>query len=287
MHVTSFDNAGRFSDHVTPMLLRREAENNLVLGLVSQLVAGTQPAESLMCSIDDRNGQPVAAAVMTPTHPLVLTGAPAEAAPLLTVHLQNMRLAPPAASGPDETVAAFADCWCAATGVKQRLGSMLGGFVLTKVIPPSRPAPGHFREAMSDDVELLVTWANDFFVETDHVGIDDPREVVSTRIKEGRLFVWCDDGDRPVCMGGWAGKTPNGVRVNFVYTPPHNRRRGHASACVAALSQALLDGGAKFCFLYTNLASPTPNKIYQQMGYRHIGNFRDVRFESPDPSGDS
>ena len=42
-------------------------------------------------------------------------------------------------------------------------------------------------------------------------------------------------------MAASAGKTPNGVRVNNVYTPPPLRGRGYASACVAHLSQELLD----------------------------------------------
>jgi predicted GNAT family acetyltransferase len=226
---------------------------------------------------------------MTPTHPLVVTRAPGDVTRLLVAHLRDAELPPPAVTGPDETVAAFADAWCAATRATQRLGSMLGGFELTKVIPPPRRAAGHFREARDEDVERLVAWATNFFVETDHVGIDDPREVVTTRIREGRLFLWCDGSadDRPLCMGGWAGKTPNGVRVNFVYTPPEYRNRGYATACVAALSQALLDTGSKFCFLFTNLANATANRIYQRMGYRHIGNFRDVRFEPAAGPGDS
>jgi len=55
-----------------------------------------------------------------------------------------------------------------------------------------------------------------------------------------------------------------------VYTPPAYRRRGYASACGAALSQLILDAGRRFCFLYTDLANPTSNQIYQQIGYEHV-----------------
>jgi predicted GNAT family acetyltransferase len=39
---------------------------------------------------------------------------------------------------------------------------------------------------------------------------------------------------------------------------------------VAAVSQAQLDAGLRFCFLYTDLANPTSNKIYQAIGYRPV-----------------
>ena len=71
-------------------------------------------------------------------------------------------------------------------------------------------------------------------------------------------------------MAGCTGWTPRGVRINAVYTPPQSRRRGYASACVAALSQLLLGAGRQFCFLFTDLANPTSNRIYQQIGYRAV-----------------
>ena len=73
-----------------------------------------------------------------------------------------------------------------------------------------------------------------------------------------------------VSMAGFAGPTPNGIRVAWVYTPPDNRGKGFAGACVAALSQKLLDEGRKFCFLYTDLANPISNHVYQRIGYEPV-----------------
>jgi predicted GNAT family acetyltransferase len=60
------------------------------------------------------------------------------------------------------------------------------------------------------------------------------------------------------------------VRVNYVYTPPELRGRGYASACVASLTEQLLDEGHALCCLYTDLSNPTSNKIYQASGYRPV-----------------
>lgn len=82
----------------------------------------------------------------------------------------------------------------------------------------------------------------------------------------------------PVSMAGTSGPTPNGIRVNLVYTPPEHRRQGYASSCVAALSQALLNQGRKYCFLLTDLANPTSNHIYQTIGYRSRGDVTEYCF---------
>ena len=62
----------------------------------------------------------------------------------------------------------------------------------------------------------------------------------------------------------------NGIAIGGVYTPPESRGHGYASACVAALSQRQLDAGRAFCALYTDLANPTSNSIYQKIGYRPV-----------------
>ena len=95
-------------------------------------------------------------------------------------------------------------------------------------------------------------------------------------IAEGSLFLW-EDRD-PVSMAAGMAETPNGIRVGYVYTPPEARRRGYASACVAALSQHYLDQGRRFCFLYTDLANPTSNAIYQRMGYYPVSDIDDYNF---------
>jgi uncharacterized protein len=66
----------------------------------------------------------------------------------------------------------------------------------------------------------------------------------------------------------------------MVYTPPEHRRKGYASACVATLSQTLLNQGYKYCFLFTDLANPTSNHIYEAIGYQSVGDLSDYSFEN-------
>jgi uncharacterized protein len=96
-------------------------------------------------------------------------------------------------------------------------------------------------------------------------------------------FLLWEDGGETVSLAGWGGPTPNGIRIGPVYTPPELRGRGYATALTAELSQRLLDGGLfeggrRFCFLYTDLANPTSNAIYERIGYRRVCESAEIVF---------
>ena len=90
--------------------------------------------------------------------------------------------------------------------------------------------------------------------------------------------VW--DNGQPVAMAAKVRPTRNGMTISLVYTPPEQRRHGYATACVAALSQQLLDEGWQFCTLFTDLANPTSNSIYQKIGYQPVADFNDYLFDT-------
>jgi uncharacterized protein len=81
-----------------------------------------------------------------------------------------------------------------------------------------------------------------------------------------------------VAMACNVGTTERVARVGYVYTPPALRGRGYASACTAALTQRLIEEG-RTCFLFTDLANPTSNKIYQAIGYHPVCDFEEWRFD--------
>jgi hypothetical protein len=83
-----------------------------------------------------------------------------------------------------------------------------------------------------------------------------------------------------VSVVGAGGETPNGIRIGPVYTPPEVRNRGYASALTAAASADQLARGRRFCFLFTDLANPTSNKIYQAIGYEPVCDMDQYRFDA-------
>ena len=101
---------------------------------------------------------------------------------------------------------------------------------------------------------------------------------MATKIADRLLYLW-DVGGVPVSLAGGTRPGVHCISVGPVYTPPEHRCRGYASACVAALSQHLLDAGWEFCTLFTDLANPTSNSIYQKIGYRPVCDFNEYLFE--------
>ncbi len=58
------------------------------------------------------------------------------------------------------------------------------------------------------------------------------------------------------------------VRAGPVHTPPELRRRGYAGAATVTVSHAVLNAGVQDVVLYTDLAKPASNALYQRVGYR-------------------
>jgi predicted GNAT family acetyltransferase len=78
-------------------------------------------------------------------------------------------------------------------------------------------------------------------------------------------------------MCGYGSPTPNGIRIGPVYTPPERRGRGYAGAVTAAVSRRQLERG-RFCFLYTDAANATAERIYARLGYARVAESRQYAF---------
>jgi hypothetical protein len=163
-----------------------------------------------------------------------------------------------------------------------RLVYRQGIYALERVLPVSG-VPGRMRPATQDDRPLLLEWSRAFAVEALHESPSDEERVirgVDHRLSSPRagLVLWDDGG--PVSLAGFGGRTPNGIRIGPVYTPPERRARGYASALVAELSSELLSGGNRFCFLYTDLSNPAANRIYRRIGYEWVCESAEIAFEA-------
>lgn len=284
MRVTTFADGPAFQRVSREFLAAREAENNLLIGLTAQLVEqpdsfGSSP---YLAMVNDGAGAAALAALRTPPHNLVVSGATDPAAlAALAADVQRRWASLPGVLAPSATARAFADLWLRATGegpVAERAERI---YELTAVIPP-RPVPGGLVLATAAHRDLLVDWMDRFNLEA--LGQSDRGRAalgVDRRLTGGTasLYLWIDG--EPVCLAGSAGPTPTGIRVGPVYTPPDRRRRGYASACVAALSQALLDSGRQRCFLFTDLANPTSNSIYQALGYTPVCDMAEIELGWP------
>ena len=156
-----------------------------------------------------------------------------------------------------------------------------GVYVLTEVNDVD-PAPGESRLATLDDVDLIVEWVMAFQAEA--LGEVDPEgigRVVRTRVagdNRSAGFMIYEDAGEIVSISGHSGPTGSGIKIAPVYTPSEKRGKGYATNLVADHSRWLLEHGYESCFLYTDMANPTSNSIYQRIGYRKVGEAAQYEF---------
>jgi predicted GNAT family acetyltransferase len=280
MELKTFADVDGFMSIASPFLEAREAEHNLIFGISSYV--RDQPnafGEGAPYFASILAGERVvAAALRTPPHNLVLSEIddPGAIDVLVADRLEDDL---PGVLGPVDHARAFAERWAAAAGRSWRHHLSERIFRLEAVIPPP-PVMGRLRIATPDDRPLVAAWMRAFSAEA--LGEDDPEtsEAQTERWLDGRgrtLYLW--DDVETVSLCGVGGVTPHGIRIGPVYTPPAARRRGYASALVAEASQLQLDAGRRFCFLFTDLANPTSNHIYQAIGYEPVRDVDEYRFE--------
>lgn len=282
LELSTYAAAAGFLDHTGALFRSDEVRHGLIYGIAERLRRTPEvfPAPPYLATVED-DGQLAAAALMTPPHNLLVvanTDTPARAFALIAQNLRAAGWPVPGVNGVSAAAHSFADVWRELTGETATVRMGLRVFELRQVQPPSN-VPGAMRPAGDADLELVLSWFRDFQVEAN---VNDPPpqvEHILRRIQERGIYLWDDGG--PVSLAGKGRQTAHGVSIGPVFTPVALRGRGYASACVAALSQLILDEGWAFCTLFTDLANPTSNKIYQQVGYRPVCDFNEIRFTAP------
>jgi predicted GNAT family acetyltransferase len=271
LKIKFFSDAGEFLERVQPFLLRREAEHCLILGLLDGLRSGEQwgAAPPLMALVEDR-AEVAAVALMTPPHNLILSWTADDSAiEAIAEELHAKGLAIPGVNSSAEIARKFALVWSQLSGRSFRIQRAQRIYQLSRVINQARAA-GRLRGPDEADDGLVGRWRAAFSIDVEGMDREEAEKNAALPMPKSRSLVLWDVGGAAVSMAGFSGRTPNGIRVGPVYTPPENRGKGFAGACVAALSQKLLDEGRKFCFLYTDLANPTSNHLYQKIGYEPV-----------------
>jgi GNAT superfamily N-acetyltransferase len=279
MNLTRYTDVETYAAKAEPYLMRNEAAHSLPLGIIGTLRLdpnrfGEPP---YLTTVEDA-GAVVAVTIRTPPFNLIVSliepeAAAAEALALVARDAQAAYGSLPGVIGPVPFSLLFAGEWHRQTGHPYTPGMKERAFALDTVIPVTG-VPGGMRRATPDDKDLLTQWVHAFAEEAlggNETGRDADRWAErALAAPERGIYIWEADHGEPVSLVGYGGPTPHGMRIGPVYTPPEHRGRGYASALTAAVSQLLLEGGRRFVFLFTDLANPTSNKIYQQIGYRPV-----------------
>jgi uncharacterized protein len=278
MRCELFSDATRFLGVALPFLARREAENTVLLG--AALRTQRKPRDVVMAVV--RDGEVVRlAATMTPPHALVVSAGDPGAIPHLVEALRRAGVTPPGVSGLEPMAERFAASWRGGegAGAEPEMRAIL--YRSNRITMPENVS-GELHRATAGDCDWLAEWQRRF---TEQAGLSaaeraaDMRAVMAGRIARGEMYLWVVGG-RPVATVAFVPTTPAGDagRINAVFTLEEERGKGYASACVAALSQRLLDQGWRYCLIFADRGNAITNRIYSRLGYREIAAFATIGF---------
>jgi RimJ/RimL family protein N-acetyltransferase len=239
-----------------------------------EAVAVGQPpgpaARPLLGWWSDPAGAVAGAFMHTPPFPVVLTAVAREAAAELAALTMAARPLGGVNAYP-EVAAAFADGWRHRnSGGRVDVHRRQRLYRLAELVWPDPAPEGTARLACDLDVPLTAEWFAAFADEVGDMGRgEDQSAAAREKISHGGVTVW-EAGAEPVSIACNTLPVTGMVRIGPVYTPPELRGHGYASAATAALSRRLLQAGAEEVVLYTDLANPVSNSIYQRIGYRPV-----------------
>ena len=228
-------------------------------------------------------GKPVAAAMNVSERRMLLSVCEQPAAKFMGESLGKRGLKIHAVLGPEAASESFAfgfasDSVSTKLSPKQKLLQLI---LHARDLNPSseQTSPtGLWRVARKKDQRLIYTWTRQFVEECQHD--ESPREseeLVHRYLSNRQLFLW-EDNIGPVAMAGFSGLTPNGARINMVYTEQRARSRGYAGALVSAVNRRLLaHGERKFCFLFVDSLNQPAIRAYRRIGFQQFGTFSDLR----------
>lgn len=288
--LTWYPDAAAFLEQVQPFLLQNEAVNSLLLGvarLLGRRGVSRRHAPPLLASVSTGDAIDLAVVMTPPRKMLVSSHRPVKLSAVSTLveELLDSAYHVPGVLGPAPWADAMRESWAGATGRSTRPGIRQRLFRLERVELSNRRADGRLAAATEADMELLTEWIGAFQAEALP---NEPADAESTRliaeriVSDGDLFLWrteTEGQDRIVSMAARSRPLEKGISVNLVFTPVEYRGRGYATACVASLSQKLLDDGWSFCTLFTDLSNPVSNHIYERIGYKPITDFNEYWFD--------
>ncbi|MEU0074549.1 GNAT family N-acetyltransferase [Streptomyces sp. NPDC006332] len=265
----------RFLDRAGDFLRSRPAAHTVMLSVteaVRRRGPGAYGDEPPVYGTLERDGVVRAAYLQTPPYPLQVTALTTEGADSLAAHLAGLGHLVPGVGGERETAAAFATAWQDRTGATVSLRERQRLYRLDTLTVPEPAPAGRARIATASDQPQLAKWYDEFMEAVGEPGID-AGSWADARIAYGGATFWETPDGTPVAMAGVTPRIAGQVRVAPVYTPAELRGQGYAGAVTAEVSRAARDAGADEVLLFTDLANPTSNALYQRIGYRPVSDF--------------
>lgn len=180
-------------------------------------------------------------------------------------------------SGKPEFVKIFAEQYSKILGVSNKLSLSMESYQCQKIIKP-KGVQGKLIKAQLSNMDIVAKFWVSFVFDCFGINVVEEKQipVVESMIKSGNLYLW--EVDKKICgMVNIAHKSERYARINNVYTPPAERKRGYASAMVAELSSGLIKEGLAL-MLYADIKNSNSNKVYKTIGFIESGRIDNIVF---------
>ncbi len=277
-----------FYQDVYPLLMLHETQNliplgNLIIGYEGKDQTGWRnPAHWFMATV--KSGTTIhLVALMTPPHNLTLYATGNHIHPQ-AVHCLIQGLTSTSIPGilAEKTLAEyFSKAYTSFTGKNATIAMKQRIYELTHV-SPTIETMGKVRLLEEKDLSFFPYWLEAFHTASTYgttiMPIPQEKEPYLYHVATKKMYILEDKGV-PVSMAGYTREMENATSVSKVYTPPYYRQKGYATSLVAQISQLALEKRFVKCVLYTDLANPTSNSIYQKIGYQPVCDSLQIHFQ--------
>jgi len=250
------------------LMARDPVGHNVVATKLADAIRYDEPGRYWIGLLD---GVPAALAVQQPTGTsLAVAPMPAELIAAVADAVDQGNVALPGVFGSAETASRFAELWAGRRRIAAVATAEERLYEVRDLRFPDGVA-GALRRAAEADRELLLSFLPQFEAGARWAASNPAAVFVTRRLAAGDVWIWDDDG--PVSMAARTQAVNGVARIQAVNTPPERRRRGYASAGVAALSASVLAQGLR-CVLYANVNNLAATSVYERLGYRAVSDVR-------------
>jgi predicted GNAT family acetyltransferase len=272
LKIDFFKSAIEFVNACEEFLLEYESFYNLKLGL-SKAIKENMLVTSDPLFIGVYNGQTLTGCAVRTNidRPLAISKLPLNAISLLVKNLFDSNINLIGVVGELNTATVFKDCWSKFSRKESKIIMHLGVYENSSVLIPS----GNLKFIIGTENEknIILNFIKEFMLECfpETIHKDEDNEMLFSRlVKNKSLFLLQDSEGIIVAMAANTRGSKNGGCISLVYTPKKNRGKGYGSLVTVLVTEKILNE-KRFACLFTDLANPTSNSIYQKIGYKKIG----------------
>lgn len=279
--IRKYNSIDTFFDDCKALLMKKECENNVILGMCNSfLTKSFDPEKIMLIAATGKHGNIISCALVTPNKTSLATFIKQIdiAVQPLANYFNHNQINLKGVSGEIDVIHSFIE-------VYQKPITKLTTLLLHKMENLQKIEIVQNTEltlATAQDIPILIKWLKNFQIDAGLLPSKPEEElkaIIEDLIKKKVLYkLVVSEDQQPVSMLAIVRETENFSIISWVYTPPNSRAKGFATTAVYKLTELMLGTHEKQCALFTDKANPISNRIYQNIGYQPVSEYLDIIF---------